>query len=343
MALAERRQAKEEPSREVQRGEKEPQKSRHAAYGRRRRGARRHPDRMKFRRPGGASYSEAERVLRLRQAVEVPAQRDDRRRIERSRSPPQRPDAVPQLPCREHGSADTDGDHERQNGGRGRNQRSRAEQARRDDHGQRREHAHEDGLPPRAHQRTNTQRRQGLIRRPPPPRSIPAGIRAQVDDEGQDHDEPLEAVDPMARVPHHSVCERRPREQEEAQERHDPAVKGVAQQVAEDRDEEQREPRRDQREKGEETAHQGVRIFAFWTANSSSVSTPWAFRSARSLSWWIGSTAGAAGAGGGGGAYCCCGSGAAPPPGPPSPPGRPPPRPATDEAVPATTAVRAIP
>src|SRR3954469_17553049 len=86
-----------------------------------------------------------------------------------------------------------------------------------------------------------------------------------------------------------------------------------------------------------------ARIFAFWAANSSSVSTPCALRSARSLSWWIGSTAGAAGAGGGGGAYCCCGSSGATSSRAPSPSGGPPPRPATDEAVPATTAVRAIP
>src|SRR3954447_3692187 len=86
-----------------------------------------------------------------------------------------------------------------------------------------------------------------------------------------------------------------------------------------------------------------ARIFAFWAANSSSVSTPWAFRSARSLSWWIGSTAGAAGAGGGGAAYCCCGSSGAASSRAHLPSWRCRTRPATDEAVPATTAVRAIP
>src|SRR4051795_10846073 len=86
-----------------------------------------------------------------------------------------------------------------------------------------------------------------------------------------------------------------------------------------------------------------ARIFAFWAANSSSVSTPCAFRSARSLSWWIGSTGGAAGAGGGGGAYCCCGSSGAASSRAHLPSWRCRTRPATDEAVPATTAVRAIP
>src|SRR3954471_7347216 len=86
-----------------------------------------------------------------------------------------------------------------------------------------------------------------------------------------------------------------------------------------------------------------ARIFAFWAANSSSVSTPCAFRSARSLSWWIGSTAGGAGAGGGGAAYCCCGSSGAASSRAHLPSWRCRTRPATDEAVPATTAVRAIP
>src|SRR4051812_39449430 len=59
----------------------------------------------------------------------------------------------------------------------------------------------------------------------------PAALRvgAEVEEEAEDDDEPLEAVDPVgAGAPHHRVGERRPGEQEEAEQRHDPAVEGAA-------------------------------------------------------------------------------------------------------------------
>src|SRR4051794_2448634 len=84
-----------------------------------------------------------------------------------------------------------------------------------------------------------------------------AGVRAEVaDHEGEDDDEPFEAhhlVGPGA--PHQRVGQRGPRQDEEAEERHDPGVERPAQQVAEDEDEEQRQPRRDQREERSEASH----------------------------------------------------------------------------------------
>src|SRR4029078_6035056 len=50
-------------------------------------------------------------------------------------------------------------------------------------------------------------------------------------------------------------------------------------------------------------------IFAFWAANSSSVRTPLSRSSPSSLSWAIGSAAGAAGGAGAGGGSACCGGG----------------------------------
>src|SRR3954453_19843734 len=84
-----------------------------------------------------------------------------------------------------------------------------------------------------------------------------AGVGAEVaHEEGEDHHEDLEAGHLVgARAPHQPVGQRRPRQDEEAQERQDPAVEGVAQQVAEDEDEEQRQARRYQREQGGEATH----------------------------------------------------------------------------------------
>ena len=55
------------------------------------------------------------------------------------------------------------------------------------------------------------------------------GIRAEIDQERQDDDEPLEAGDFVgAGTPHDRVGERRPGQQEEAEQRHEPAVERVA-------------------------------------------------------------------------------------------------------------------
>ena len=56
-------------------------------------------------------------------------------------------------------------------------------------------------------------------------------------------------------VPHHRVRERRPGQQEEADQRQQPAVVGPGQHVAEDGDEEQRQSRRDQCEQSDQTGH----------------------------------------------------------------------------------------
>ena len=71
------------------------------------------------------------------------------------------------------------------------------------------------------------------------------GVGGQVGEEGQDHEEPLESrhVPSAAPVPEGGVGERGPREQEEAEQRDDPAVEGAAQDVAEEPHEEEGEPR----------------------------------------------------------------------------------------------------
>lgn len=92
---------------------------------------------------------------------------------------------------------------------------------------------------------------------------------AEIDQEGEDDDEPLETVHAVRRAPQRGVGERRPGQQEEAEQRHDPAVEGAAEQVAEDPDQEQRQARRDQGEEDDEAAdgftlpvHRGVRRWA---------------------------------------------------------------------------------
>lgn len=71
-----------------------------------------------------------------------------------------------------------------------------------------------------------------------------AGERAEVEEEGDDDDEPLEADDAVgSRAPHQRVGERRPGQQEEAEKRYEPAVEGAAEQVAEEPDREQRQAR----------------------------------------------------------------------------------------------------
>src|SRR4051794_32473335 len=73
----------------------------------------------------------------------------------------------------------------------------------------------------------------------------PLRVRPQVDHEGEDHEEPLEPchVAPTAPVPDRGIRQRRPRQQEEPEQRDDPAVERTAQDVAEDRQDEQHEPR----------------------------------------------------------------------------------------------------
>ena len=71
------------------------------------------------------------------------------------------------------------------------------------------------------------------------------GVGAEVGQEGEDHDEPLEALDPVRPgPPHDRVGQRRPREQEEAEHGNDPVVERALQQAAEDPDEEERQARR---------------------------------------------------------------------------------------------------
>jgi len=71
-----------------------------------------------------------------------------------------------------------------------------------------------------------------------------AGEGADVDQEGEHDDEPLEARDPVRRGrPHRRVGEGGPGQQEEAEQGEDPAVEGAAEQVAEQEEQEQREAR----------------------------------------------------------------------------------------------------
>ncbi len=88
-------------------------------------------------------------------------------------------------------------------------------------------------------------------------REPPAAVRAQIDQERQHHEEPLEAGHVVSRAPgpERGVCERRPREQEEPEQRQDPAVERMAENVAEDPQQDQDQPRRDQREQGEQAGH----------------------------------------------------------------------------------------
>ena len=67
------------------------------------------------------------------------------------------------------------------------------------------------------------------------------------------HSKPVDLV--RAERPHQRVGERRPGQQEEAEQREPPLVVGALEQVAEDPDEEQRQPRRDQREQDGDATH----------------------------------------------------------------------------------------
>jgi hypothetical protein len=84
-------------------------------------------------------------------------------------------------------------------------------------------------------------------------------VGAEVEGEGEDDDEPLEAPDSVgARAPHHRVGEGRPGQQEEAEEGDEPALEGAAEQIAEEPEREQRQARRDQGEEDDEAADAGT-------------------------------------------------------------------------------------
>jgi hypothetical protein len=75
-------------------------------------------------------------------------------------------------------------------------------------------------------------------------------VGGKIEEEGEDDDEPLEAGDAVASdAPHRRVGERRPGQQEEAEQGDDPAVEGAAEQIAEEPDREQRQAGGDDREK----------------------------------------------------------------------------------------------
>src|SRR4051812_1838621 len=82
-------------------------------------------------------------------------------------------------------------------------------------------------------------------------------VRPEVDQEREDHEEPLEADDVVAGapVPERGVGERGPRQQEEAEQRDDPAVERPAEDVAEDGQQEERQARGDQCDERKQAAH----------------------------------------------------------------------------------------
>jgi hypothetical protein len=80
------------------------------------------------------------------------------------------------------------------------------------------------------------------------------GVGAEVDQEGEDDDEPLEAGDTVRGAPHPGIGQCRPRQQEEAEKGDKPALKGAAEQVGEQPEQEQRQPGRDQGEEDDEAA-----------------------------------------------------------------------------------------
>jgi RNA polymerase sigma factor (sigma-70 family) len=91
----------------------------------------------------------------------------------------------------------------------------------------------------------------------PSRREAPAAVRPEVDQERQHHEEPLEPryVVTGTPRPERGVRERGPRQQEEPEQRQDPAAEGTAQDVAEDPQHEQGQPWRDQGEQGDQTGH----------------------------------------------------------------------------------------
>src|SRR3954464_11861717 len=108
-----------------------------------------------------------------------------------------------------------------------------------------------------------------------PPRPAAADEGADVAQEGERDDEPLEAGHVAgADVPHDRVGERRPREDEEPDERQEPAVERARQDVAEDRDDDDRQAWRDECEQDGQARHGDTRYgstrnSAIWVAEPS--------------------------------------------------------------------------
>jgi RNA polymerase sigma factor (sigma-70 family) len=103
-----------------------------------------------------------------------------------------------------------------------------------------------------------TATRRATVPRSAPARGEPSStVRAEVDQERQHHEEPLKPGHVVTRAPRpeRGVRERRPRQQEEPEQRQNPAVEGVAQDVAEDPQQDQYQPRRDQGEEREQAGH----------------------------------------------------------------------------------------
>src|SRR3954469_17301782 len=80
--------------------------------------------------------------------------------------------------------------------------------------------------------------------------SAPICVRPEVDEEGETDEEPLDPghVAPAAPVPERGVAQGRPGQQEEAEQRDDPAVVGAAEDVAEEPQHDEDEPGGDERE-----------------------------------------------------------------------------------------------
>ena len=88
-------------------------------------------------------------------------------------------------------------------------------------------------------------------------REAPAAVRPHVDHERERYEHPLEAGHVVSRTPRPEggVGQSRPGQQEEAEQRQDPAAEGATQHVAEDPQHEQRQPGGDEREQGDQTGH----------------------------------------------------------------------------------------
>ena len=85
----------------------------------------------------------------------------------------------------------------------------------------------------------------------------PAAVRSQVDHEGERYEHPLEAGHVVSGTPRPEggIGQSRPGQQEETQQRQDPAAERATQNVAEDPQQEQGEPGGDQRQQSEQTGH----------------------------------------------------------------------------------------
>lgn len=85
----------------------------------------------------------------------------------------------------------------------------------------------------------------------------PAAVRAQVDQERQHDEQPVEHAQVVSGSPRpdSGVRERRPRQQEEPQQGQDPTAESPAENVAEDPQQEQGQPGGDQGEQGEQAEH----------------------------------------------------------------------------------------